>query len=182
MLANGQSFTQVAALRIVRWGSRGFRQVRSAGQNFVACRDPCARQPKRRAEILQPIAHRVRFASKVPLSKPNLPNAVLSDRKDPHRQSIASTHLLTGTILVAPEDHKAEQRSCRPSWFHRNAVIRGDASRNRPESVLFDHQTIKVHFVKVTARRFLIWSEPRFGRSFWFRRCVEQTIVICASR
>lgn len=71
MLANGQSFTQVAALRIVRWGSRGSRQVQSAGQNFVVCRDQCARQPKRRAEILQPIAYRVRFASKVPLSKPN---------------------------------------------------------------------------------------------------------------
>ena len=47
--------------------------------------------------------------------------------------------------------------------------------------VLFNHEAVEVHFIKVTARRFLVWREPRLCRYVGFRRCIEQAIVICTS-
>ena len=74
-----------------------------------------------------------------------------------------------------------KQRPCKLYLVHRNAVIRKDDGWNRPEAALFDHQAVEVHFIEITAWLFLIRGEPRFCRCLRFRRCVEQTIVVCAS-
>ena len=44
-----------------------------AEEDFAACRDQCAREPKFQADILAPFAHRVRLAAKVLPGRKKLP-------------------------------------------------------------------------------------------------------------
>lgn len=53
-----------------------------AGQDFASCRDLWACQPTNWADLLPRVAHRGRFAGRSPFGPRDLPNSVLSGRKN----------------------------------------------------------------------------------------------------
>ena len=112
-----------------------------AGQDFAAGRDLCAREPKFSADILAPVAHKVRLAAKV-----------LSGRKDLLGQSFATTPV--GLLFVACEQ-AIVLRNRRDTMYNSGG---GPIENGRKKSRVSDPDDLVVN--QVEARLFAAPAQP----------------------